>query len=180
MPYFGRFFLDKEKDIIVDLYREGETLSYVLRTPHHSSGKLITNLARLCGLPLDRDDEGKTIIRGSVPCYVDGDNRKLYIFRMGNTKIANIFPDGTVEMKANIPAISKALMSQTTDYRLSVAKTTTALPGALPDADPGGLCRGYRDRRHGDRPRRRSGGRDRHRRTRRRAHRHRRARRGAR
>ena len=123
MPYFGRFFLDKEKDIIVDLYREGETLSYVLRTPHHSSGKLITNLARLCGLPLDRDDEGKTIIRGSVPCYVDGDNRKLYIFRMGNTKIANIFPDGTVEMKANIPAISKALMSQTTDYRLSVAKT---------------------------------------------------------
>ena len=123
MPYFGRFFLDKEKDIIVDLYREGETLSYVLRTPHHSSGKLITNLAQLCGLPLDRDDEGKTIIRGSVPCYVDGDNRKLYIFRMGNTKIANIFPDGTVEMKANIPAISKALMSQTTDYRLSVAKT---------------------------------------------------------
>ena len=123
MPYFGRFYLDKEKDVIVDLNREGETLRYVLRTPNHSTGNLITNLARLCELPLDRDGDGRLVIRGEVPCYVDGDNRRLYIFRMGNTKIANIFPDGTVEMKASVPAISKALMSQTKDYRLSVAKT---------------------------------------------------------
>ena len=26
MSYFGQFSLDKEKDILVDLYREGETL----------------------------------------------------------------------------------------------------------------------------------------------------------
>ena len=123
MPYFGRFFLDKEKDIIVDLYREGETLNYVLRTPNHRTGNLITNLAMLCELPLSFDDDGLKVIRGEVPCYVDGDNRRLYIFRMGNTKIANIFPDGSVEMKASVPAISKALMSQTKDYRLSVAKT---------------------------------------------------------
>ncbi len=123
MAYFGRFFLDKEKDIIVDLDREGERLYYVLRTPNHRTGNLITNLARLCELPLDSDGQGLKIIRGEVPCYVDGDNRKLYIFRMGNTKIANIFPDGSVEMKASVPAISKALMSQTKDYRLSVAKT---------------------------------------------------------
>ena len=123
MAYFGRFFLDKEKDIIVDLSREGERLFYTLRTPNHRTGNLITNLARLCELPLDSDEQGLKIIRGEVPCYVDGDNRKLYIFRMGNTKIANIFPDGSVEMKASVPAISKALMSQTKDYRLSVAKT---------------------------------------------------------
>ena len=123
MERFGRFFLDKEKDIIVDLYREGDELRYVLRTPNHRTGNLITNLAKLCDLPLSFDGRGLKIIRGSVPCYVDGDNRRLYIFRMGNTKIANIHPDGSVEMKASIPAISKALMSQTKDYRLSETKT---------------------------------------------------------
>ena len=123
MPFFGRFYLDKEKDIIVELTREGERLFYVLRTPNHRSGNLITNLARLCELPLSFDEGGLKVIRGEVPCYVDGDNRRLYIFRMGNTKIANIFPDGSIEMKASVPAISKALMSQTKDYRLSVAKT---------------------------------------------------------
>ena len=123
MAYFGRFSLDKEKDILVDLYLEGEKLSYVLRTPNHNTGNLITNLAKLCELPLDMDENGLKIIRGSVPGYVDGENRRLWIFRMGNTKIANILPDGSVEMKASIPAISKALMSQTKDYRLSVART---------------------------------------------------------
>ncbi len=113
MSFFGRFYLDKEKDIIVDLYREGEELAYVLRTPNHNTGNLITNLARLCELPLSFDERGLKVIRGSVPAYIDGDNRKLYIFRMGNTKIANIFPDGSVEMKASVPSISKALMSQT-------------------------------------------------------------------
>ena len=123
MDLFGRFYLDKEKDIIVDLYRADGGLSYVLRTPNHNTGNLITNLARLCDLPLDYDDRGLKVIRGRVPCYVDGSNQRLYIFRMGNTKIANIYPDGSVEMKASIPSISKALMSQTKDYRLSVAKT---------------------------------------------------------
>ena len=123
MEPFGRFYLDKEKDIVVDLFRSGEELRYVLRTPNHNSGNLITNLARLCELPLDYDDTGLKVIRGVIPSYVDGENRSLWIFRMGNTKIANIFPDGSVELKASIPAISKALMSQTKDYRLSVAKT---------------------------------------------------------
>ena len=123
MGYFGQFFLDRERDIIVDLYREGDALSYVLRTPNHSTGNLITNLAKLCDLPLSFDESGLKVIRGEVPCYVDGLNQRLYIFRMGNTKIANIYPDGGVELKASIPAISKALMSQTKDYRLDVKRT---------------------------------------------------------
>ena len=123
MELFSRFYLDKEKDIIVELYRRGDVMDYILRTPNHDTGNLITNLARLCELPLGEDEQGLKVIRGTVPCYVDGDNRRLYIFRMGNTKIANIYPDGSVEMKASIPAISKALMSQTKDYRLSVART---------------------------------------------------------
>ena len=44
------FYLDREKDIVVELYMEGERLFYVIRTPNHHTGNLITNLARLCGL----------------------------------------------------------------------------------------------------------------------------------
>ena len=123
MAFFGRFYLDKEKDIVVDLFRDGDELRYVLRTPNHHTGNLITNLARLCQLPLSRDEQGLKVIEGPVPCYVDGDNRVLYVLRIGNTKIANIYPSGEIERKASIPAISKILMSQTKDYRLDVART---------------------------------------------------------
>ena len=123
MSAFGQFYLDKEKDIIVELSKSGETLSYVLRTPNHGTGNLITNLAVLCGLPLSKDEKGLLVIRGEVPCYVDGYNRTVYIFRLGNTKVANIWPDGSVEIKAQIPAIAKTLMSQTKDYRLDIQKT---------------------------------------------------------
>ena len=75
MERCGRFFLDKEKDIIVDLYRDGGELRYVLRTPNHSTGNLITNLAKLCELPLSFDERGLKVIRGTVPSYVDGDNQ---------------------------------------------------------------------------------------------------------
>ncbi|MBQ2640737.1 MAG: hypothetical protein IJG15_01925, partial [Lachnospiraceae bacterium] len=72
MTNFGHFYLDKEKDIIVDLLMEGETLSYVLRTPNHKSGNLITTLAGLCGLPLSFDEKGLKVVRGEIPCYIDG------------------------------------------------------------------------------------------------------------
>ena len=123
MERFGQFYLDKEKDIVVELFSDGDQLRYLLRTPNHSTGNLITNLAALCALPLSEDEQGLKVIRGTIPCYVDGENRRMYIFRMGNTKIANIFPDGTVELKASIPSISKVLMSQTRSYRLSETKT---------------------------------------------------------
>ncbi len=123
MIFFQQFFLDREKDIAVDLYLDGEKLFHVIRTPNHHTGNLISNLARLCALETSEDENGLKVIRGEIPCYFDGDNRKMYILRLGNTKIANIFPDGRVELKASIPAISKTLMSQTKDYRLGVEKT---------------------------------------------------------
>ena len=123
MEHFGHFYLDKEKDILVELFREGEDVSYVLRTPNHGTGNLITNLAELCRLPLEMDGHGLKIIRGTLPCYIDGRNRMLYVFRLLDTKIANIHPDGTIERKASIPAIAKTLMSQTKDYRLDFQKT---------------------------------------------------------
>ncbi|MBQ9252892.1 MAG: adenosine deaminase [Clostridia bacterium] len=123
MSYFGHFYLDKEKDIIVEMDREGDEISWVLRTPNHGTGNLITNLAALCHLPLSLDENGLKIIRGTLPCYVDGQNRTIYFFRLLDTKIANIFPDGTIERRASIPAIAKTLMSQTKDYTLDFRKT---------------------------------------------------------
>lgn len=123
MESFGHFYLDKEKDILVSLFREGEALSYILRTPNHGTGNLITNLAALCHLPISLDENGLKVIRGTLPCYIDGRNRMVYVFRLLDTKVANIFPDGTVERKASIPAIAKTLMSQTKDYRLDFRKT---------------------------------------------------------
>ncbi len=123
MLFFQQFYLDREKDIVVDLYLEGERMYHVIRTPNHHTGNLITNLARLCGLETSMDENGLKVIRGEVPCYFDGDNRRVYILRLGDTKVANIYPDGLVELKASVPAISKTLMSQTKDYRLGIEKT---------------------------------------------------------
>ena len=121
--FFQQFYLDREKDIAVELYLDGTRMFYVIRTPNHHTGNLITNLAKLCELKTSLDDKGLKVIRDEIPCYVDGENRSMYILRLGNTKIANIYPDGRVELKASIPAISKTLMSQTKDYRLGVEKT---------------------------------------------------------
>ena len=123
METFGHFYLDKEKDLVVDLISEGDELRYVLRTPNHKTGNLITNLASLCNLELQTDDDGLKVIRGTLPCYIDGDNRTVYIFRLLDTKVANIYPDGRIERKASIPAIAKTLMSQTKDYRQDFRKT---------------------------------------------------------
>ena len=123
MEAFGRFYLDKEKDLVVDLYREGDDVHYVLRTPNHGTGNLITNLAELCNLQLQLDEDGLKVIRGTLPCYIDGNNQMLYILRLLDTKVANIYPDGRIERKASIPAIAKTLMSQTKDYRQDFRKT---------------------------------------------------------
>ena len=97
MAYFGKFYLDKEKDIIVELELTDGGMSYILRTPNHAKGNLITNLANLCSLPLSKGDDGLKVIRGEVPCYVDERNREVYVLRLADTKVANIYPDGEIE-----------------------------------------------------------------------------------
>ncbi len=123
MNYFGHFYLDKEKDIIVKLFLEGEALHYKIATPNHKTGNLITNLAQIAELPISFDEMGLKVIRGIVPCYFHPLHHKMYIFRLKDTKIANIYPDGTVELKALIPSIAKTLMSQTKNYQLSFRDT---------------------------------------------------------
>ena len=107
MTFFTCFYLDSEKDIVVDLYKDLDRMWYRLSTPNHHTGNLIRNLAKLCQLPLSQGDDGLLVINGEVPCYIDADNKEVYIFRLKGTKVANIYPDGRVEMKASIPAISK-------------------------------------------------------------------------
>ena len=65
-----KFYLDKEKDIIVNLYRTKEDeLNYVLETPHHNTGNLITNLAKLCGVETIKNSQDMKIITGTIPSY---------------------------------------------------------------------------------------------------------------
>ncbi|MCR5416831.1 MAG: adenosine deaminase [Pseudobutyrivibrio sp.] len=123
MTYLTWFFLDNEKDIIVNLYKDLDRMYYVLKTPNHSTGNLIRNLSKTFSLPLDKDDNDMLIIKGEVPCFIDGNNEESYIFKLGDIEIASIYPDGTVERKATIPAIAKTLMSQTKDFKLPVKKT---------------------------------------------------------
>ena len=123
MTYLTCFFLDNEKDIIVNLYKDLDRLFYVLKTPNHSTGNLIRNIAKTCQLPLSEDENGMLIINGEVPCFIDGNNQESYIFKLGDTEIASIYPDGSVDVKATIPAIAKTLMSQTKNFKLEPEKT---------------------------------------------------------
>ncbi|SFB27094.1 Adenosine/AMP deaminase [Acetitomaculum ruminis DSM 5522] len=123
MTFFNYFYLDNEKDIVVELYKEKDRMYFRLKTPNHHSGNLIRNLARVCGLELSKDEEGLFCIKGEIPCFIDGNNEEVYIFRLKNIKTAEIFPDGRVDIKASIPAIAKTLMSQTRDYKLDLSKT---------------------------------------------------------
>lgn len=120
----SKFYLDKEKDIIVNMYKTNDDeVTYVLETPNHNTGNLITNLAKICNLETIKNEKDMKIIKGTIPASINGNNEIVYIFRLGGFKIANIYEDGNVEIKAKIPAITKTLMSQTKRYNLPIEKT---------------------------------------------------------
>ena len=124
--FFSKFFLDKEKDIVVDLYRESEyadEIEYVISTPNHHTGNLITNLAKVCKVETKKGLDDNRIIVGTIPASINADGEDIFVFRIGGIKIANIYKDGKIEMKSKIPAINKILMSQTKSYKLSAQKT---------------------------------------------------------
>ena len=124
MEFFDKFYLDKEKDIIVNLYRENdEELFYIIETPNHKTGNLISNLSKICNLETVKNDKDMKVIKGKIPSFINGDNKEVYCFRLGGIKIANIYLDGNIEIKAKIPAINKTLMSQTKEYNVPVEKT---------------------------------------------------------
>lgn len=125
LVFFKKFYLDKEKDIVVNLFKSNKPneLTYILRTPNHNSGNLITNLAKVANVETVKDENDLKIITGHLPALINDDGEEVYIFRLGGIKIANIYPNGKIERKAKIPAIIKLLMAQTKDYKLPIDKT---------------------------------------------------------
>lgn len=122
MRYFGKLYLDKEKDIVVTLWMDQSVLSYTIHAINHQSDNLINNLASISGQQTTLRD-GRRVIEGRIPCYIKGDGQRVYIFRLNGTKLANIYPDGKIEVNSVIPAIAKTLMSQTKDYKFSFRET---------------------------------------------------------
>ena len=123
--YFNKFYLDKEIDIHVELYKikgKKDEIAYIIRTPNHKSGNLIKNLGKICDLEVTDDENGLKIIKDTIPASINGDNEEVYIFRLAGMKIANIYSD-RIELKGKIPAITKTLMSQTKDYKLDIKQT---------------------------------------------------------
>ena len=122
---FTKFYLDKEKDIVVKLFKseKEDELIYVLETPNHHTGNLITNLAKAANVETVKDENDMKVITGILQACINDDGEEVYIFRLGGIKIANIYPDGRIERKAKIPAIIKLLMAQTKDYKLPIEKT---------------------------------------------------------
>ena len=112
MSYFGKLYLDKEKDIVIYLDMEGSELSYTIEAKNHQSKNLIHNLAKISGQETVVKN-GKTVIVGQIPSYIKGDGKRVYIFRLNGTKLANIYPDGSIEVNSLIPAIAKTGMGQT-------------------------------------------------------------------
>ena len=120
--YFGKLYLDKEKDLVVTLGMDQSVLSYTIHAINHQSDNLINNLAAISGQTTVVQD-GRTVIKGQIPCYIKGNGQRVYIFRLNGTKLANIYPDGKIEVNSVIPAIAKTLMSQTKDYKFSFRET---------------------------------------------------------
>lgn len=122
MGDFGKFYLDKEKDIVVLLDMNNGELFYKIFAMNHRTDNMINNLANITGQQTTTW-QGKTVIAGEIPCYIKGDGQKVYIFRLNGTKIANVYPNGEIQVNSVIPAIAKTLMSQTKDYKYSFRET---------------------------------------------------------
>ena len=123
--YISKFYLDKEKDIVVKFWEseKKDELIYIISTPNHHTGNLITNLAKVTNNETILDEKGMKIIKGILPACINDDGEEVYIFRLGGIKIANIYADGRLERKAKIPAIIKLFMAQTKDYKIPIDKT---------------------------------------------------------
>lgn len=122
--YFTTLYLDKERDIVVNLYKTSENeLTFILETPNHNTGNLITNLAKICDEEITKDENDMKIITGQIPASINSKNEEVYIFRLGGYRVANIFYDKGVQLNGQIPAIVKTLMSQTKDFKFPIEKT---------------------------------------------------------
>lgn len=123
LNFFKKFYLDKEKDIIVNLYKQYKNLDeliYIIETPNHGTGNLITNLAKVCNVETTKNINDMKIIMGTIPASLNTNNETLFVFNLNGKHIATIYGDGRIEQTVKIPAIIKTLMSQTKNCSLSI------------------------------------------------------------
>ena len=78
MAYFGKFYLDKEKDMVVRLDLEGTTMSYTIYTENHQSNNLIKNFAIAANQETVIKND-RIVIAGEIPCFIEGDGQRVYI-----------------------------------------------------------------------------------------------------
>ncbi len=77
LKVFDEFYLDKEKDVIVKLYRiSKDEIEYILETPNHKKGTLITNLAQICHLETEKNENDMKIIKGKMQAMINGENEE--------------------------------------------------------------------------------------------------------
>lgn len=119
----NKFYLDKEKDIVVSIYKDNKGVFYIITTPNHHTGNLISNLASIAGLKTKKDSNDMKYIKEYIPSYITSRNTVVNVMKLKDVKIADIYPDGRIAQKATIPAINKTLMSQTKSYRLPIENT---------------------------------------------------------
>ena len=124
----NKFYLDKEKDIIVELYKENQDeINYILRTPNHNTGNLITNLAKLCKVAIVKDENDMKIIKDVIPASINADNEIVYIYQK---YIRYCLPDSTTTFcstKTNYSAkenISIILRTQNNSFTYMFNPTT--------------------------------------------------------
>lgn len=114
------FYLDKEKDIVVTLYKTNTSkVLYRIETPNHNTGNLITSIAKMCNLAIEKDENDMKVINGSL--FPVRDN--FYMFMLGGMNVATFNSRGKVMCTCRIPAIIKTLMSQTKNYKLDVEES---------------------------------------------------------
>ena len=127
--FFFFFYLDKEKDIYVILYKNEETeeVTYIIKTPNHKSGNLISNIAKVCNLNTVKDKNDMKIITGVITPSINNNENKIYMFELGGLNVATFNENGKVKINYKIPAIIKTLMSQTKDYNLSIQESIISI-----------------------------------------------------
>lgn len=125
MRILNKLYLDQEKDVIISLYTldNSEDVIYVIETPNHHTGNLITNLAKICGLETQKDENDMKIIKGYITPIKTKRGNNVYFLKLGNMNIASFTENGKIRQNAIMPAIIKTFMSQTKNYELSIEKS---------------------------------------------------------
>ena len=106
-----------------------EAIKTAIADYYRKEGNLITNLAKICGLKTEKNENDMKIIKGTLPAYINGDNQIVYIFRLGGIKIANIYENGEANdivkqrvMPTDSAKLTEAVIIDLTEYKVRLVE----------------------------------------------------------